>query len=65
MLEQVLAQPARECICTQGHWRASRIRRYIRRVDDFLGHLLFFVHTTYGQPARDMLHILARMELLA
>jgi hypothetical protein len=38
MLERVLAQPAREGIRTQGHWRARRIyriRRYLRRVDDF------------------------------
>jgi hypothetical protein len=37
MLKRVLVQPARECIRTQGHWRVRRIRRYIRRVDDFLG----------------------------
>jgi hypothetical protein len=52
MLERMLSQPLAQRLRTQGHWRARRIRRYLRRVDDFLRLLLFCVHTTSGQPAR-------------
>lgn len=53
MLHQAMQTIAsRQLRSGDGTWDVKQVKRYLRRVDQFLGLMLTGVHISYGQPGR-------------